>query len=65
MTAVLTGSGLKPHRWRFILGSGPTIVRFQLPGTIRPGRYTVVWTVLAGTRKARASTRVTLSPRSS
>jgi Chitobiase/beta-hexosaminidase C-terminal domain len=62
VTAVMTGPGLRqPHRWRFILSSGATIVQLQLPKTIkRPGRYTVVWNVVAGTKRTRASTRVVL-----
>jgi chitobiase/beta-hexosaminidase-like protein len=62
VTAVMTGPGLRqPRRWRFILSPGASIVQLQLPKAIkRPGRYTVVWNVLAGTRKARASTRVVL-----
>jgi chitobiase/beta-hexosaminidase-like protein/Big-like domain-containing protein len=62
VTAVMTGRGLRtPHSWRFILGSGTSIVRLQLPKSIkRPGRYTVVWNVQAGTKRSRASTRVVL-----
>jgi hypothetical protein len=62
VTAVMTGPGLRrPHRWRFILGSGASIVQLQLPKSIkRPGRYTVVWNVVAGTKRVKASTRVVL-----
>jgi hypothetical protein len=62
VTAVMSGAGLKqPHRWRFILGSGASIVQLQLPKSIkRPGRYAVVWNASAGTKRAKASTRVVL-----
>ena len=52
VTAVLRGSRLaKPVRWRFVLGSGTSIVQFRLPKNLaRPGRYTVSWTVQAGGR---------------
>ena len=55
--AVMTGPGLKkPERWRFILERGAWIVQLRLPETIkRAGAYTVRWTVIAGTKKARRS----------
>jgi hypothetical protein len=62
VTAVMTGAGLKrAQRWSFILTPGGSIVQLTLPKAIeRPGRYTVVWNVQAGTRRARKTTRVVL-----
>ena len=61
VTAVLRGSGLKPVQWRFLLGSGTSIVQFRLPKTLaRPGRYTVSWTVQAGGKTVKRTTRVVI-----
>jgi chitobiase/beta-hexosaminidase-like protein len=62
VTAVMTGVGLKhPQSWRFIVSSGASIVELRLPKAIkRPGRYTLVWNVQTGTRRAKTSTRVVL-----
>jgi chitobiase/beta-hexosaminidase-like protein len=67
VTAVMTGVGLKhPQRWRFIVSSGASIVELRLPKAIkRPGRYTLVWNVQTGTRRAKTSTRVVLGGTSS
>jgi Chitobiase/beta-hexosaminidase C-terminal domain len=58
VSAILTGPGLKtPQRWRFVLGSGTSIVQLRLPaGLARKGRYKLVWTVRAGTQKASKTT---------
>jgi hypothetical protein len=61
---MLTGPGLKtPTRWRFVLSSGASIVRLRLPGAMKAvGRYTVVWHVQAGTRKATMTSHVFRGP---
>jgi hypothetical protein len=61
-SATMTGPNLKtPHRWRFILGSGRTIVQLRLPARLaHTGRYRIVWTVKAGTQKTSKTTLVTL-----
>jgi len=54
----LAGPGLKhPHRWRFVLGSGTSIVQLRLPAT-RTGKYTLVWSMQAGSKKSRKTTVV-------
>jgi hypothetical protein len=60
-TATLRGPGLKkPRRWRFVLGSGTSIVQFKLPKLSKPGRYTIVWTAKAGTRSVARTMHVVL-----
>ena len=52
VTAVLTGPGLrKAQQWRFILPSGPSIVRLRLPALSRTGRFRLVWHLSAGSQK--------------
>ncbi len=65
VSAAMSGPGLaQPRRWRFILGAGASIVQFRLPaGLSRPGRYTIVWTVRAGTQKTSKTTRIVLDAR--
>jgi chitobiase/beta-hexosaminidase-like protein len=62
VSAVLRGQGLKKQtRWRFVLGSGSSIVQLRLPtGIRRSGRYSVSWSVQAGARKATKTTRILL-----
>jgi chitobiase/beta-hexosaminidase-like protein len=62
VSATMTGPNLKtPQRWRFILGSGTSIVQLRLPTRLaRTGRYKVVWTVRAGTQKTTRTTLVAL-----
>jgi hypothetical protein len=63
IVATMTGRGLRtPHRWRFAIASGASIVQLRLPLTIgRPGTYTVRWAVTAGTLHAAKMTRVALA----
>jgi hypothetical protein len=60
--ATMSGRGLKtPHRWRFTIGTGASIVQLRLPTAAkRPGTYNVRWTVTAGTKRAVKLTHVTL-----
>jgi Chitobiase/beta-hexosaminidase C-terminal domain len=60
VSVAMSGPNLKrPRRWRFIVGSGASIVRFQLPaGLARGGRYRVVWKLHTGTRTTTWTTRV-------
>ena len=62
-TATMRGPKLKrPHRWKFILDAGTSIVQLRLPaGLSRPGRYTIVWSVRAGTKKTSKTTRIALA----
>jgi hypothetical protein len=61
-TATMSGPKLKtPRRWRFVLGAGASLVQFKLPELATSGRYTIVWTVRAGTRTTTRTTRVILS----
>jgi len=60
--ATMTGPKLKrPHRWRFVLSAGASIVQFRLPPGLAPaGRYRVVWTIQAGPQRATRATQVVL-----
>ena len=62
-TATMRGPRLKrPHRWKFILDAGTSIVQLRLPtGLSRPGRYTISWAVRAGTKKTSKTTRIALA----
>jgi hypothetical protein len=60
-TVTMTGPKLKKaRRWRFVVGQGASIVRFKLPQLASSGRYTIRWTVRAGTWKVARTTHVVL-----
>jgi Chitobiase/beta-hexosaminidase C-terminal domain len=62
VTAVMSGTGLKAkHVWRFRLAAGTSSVELRLPASIRRRHaYKLVWSVVAGTRRASKTTHVTL-----
>jgi len=62
VTARMSGKSLKKAlTWHFVLARGTSVVKLQLPKTIKRGTsYRLVWTITADSRRVLKSTRVTL-----
>jgi hypothetical protein len=59
-SATMLGPGLtKPHRWRFLLDPGTSLVQLHLPA-LHAGRYTITWSARSRAQTTRKTTRVVL-----
>jgi methionine-rich copper-binding protein CopC len=47
---LLDPSGRTVYTWRRHVGAGATIVQLAIPAAAKPGRYTVVWRAVSGSR---------------